>query len=876
MYNILISGYYGFHNIGDEAVLRTVVDSIQSSIEDADITILSHDPADTREKYGVHAVPRMSLPGIIHAIRHCDMLVSGGGSLLQDVTSKRSILYYLFIIGLALLFHKKVFIYSQGIGPIVSPFSRRLTAKYLRRVDGIAVRDQRSAQFLQEIGVPPDKLHVTADPVLRLAPADLEKGREILDAIGCKQDQGRLLVGWAIRTPDSSSDPAVTARFIQEVKRSVRWLRDTCHADSVLIPFHYEQDAKIIHQLSQELGQEVYCITDKHLSDEMLSIIGNLDLLVGVRLHSLIYAAVMGIPFLGVSYDPKIDAFLDSISMKPISTVEDFTLEKFQPEFESTLQHQQELTASTAKQVEALIKKLDKNDQMVREIAAQPPKKEKKRSGGIASAIGGVMLITIIAKVFGILRESVQASVFGTADAFYDSYNKTIYLFTTAAYAMCIAAVPIITKDMALDRKRGQKTANNLITFSLLLSLLGLGVWELLTLSPVSQFVYGAIGGELISYIRIMALSLPVIVVAYIMVAVFQSLDHFALQGSMGLPYSVFLIVYLALFGKTTSLHTYVILVCAAWLLQFAMCLPYCVKERYRYRPVLDLRQGYLKTFLKTSVVTIITSSMYLFCYLLDASRCSGMGQGMTSAFYYADKIFTPLTTTFIYSISAVMFPKFNKQYTRSGETEYKKYVWSITSSTLVIVFPVCALLMVFGGPMIKVLFESGNFTADSTATTTSVFVMYALGMAGFSVIDLLNKAFYTMNRSFAPLAISLGVIALNYVLNLVFGVTGPILALTTAAAMTIGAVITIVVMFRGSGIVKLGSSVKALIASGVVGAAVYGMKYLLVSATDGKLLLIVKCGGIGIVSLVLFLGLCFVLRIPEVTEVMRGKLKKA
>jgi polysaccharide pyruvyl transferase CsaB len=190
MYKILISGYYGFNNIGDEAVLRTVIDNLRNNMDDIDITILSQNPEDTREKYGVHAQPRMSLPKIIKAVKSCDMLISGGGSLLQDTTSKISILYYLFIIRLALLFKKKVFIYSQGIGPINSSFNRALTARFLKRVDGIAVRDEKSAQFLQQIGIPGESINVTADPVLRLEKAELSSGRKILDNIGCTKEPG--------------------------------------------------------------------------------------------------------------------------------------------------------------------------------------------------------------------------------------------------------------------------------------------------------------------------------------------------------------------------------------------------------------------------------------------------------------------------------------------------------------------------------------------------------------------------------------------------------------------------------------------------------------------------------------------------------------
>ena len=117
MYNILISGYYGFDNIGDESILRTLVTSLRERIPNCSLTVLSHDPAATREKYGVEAVERMSPLAIARAVRRCDMLISGGGSLLQDVTSSKSLHYYLAIIRFAQLLGKKVLIYSQGIGP---------------------------------------------------------------------------------------------------------------------------------------------------------------------------------------------------------------------------------------------------------------------------------------------------------------------------------------------------------------------------------------------------------------------------------------------------------------------------------------------------------------------------------------------------------------------------------------------------------------------------------------------------------------------------------------------------------------------------------------------------------------------------------------
>ena len=331
MVNILISGYYGFDNIGDESILRTLVSSLREHIPDCSLTVLSHNPTSTREKYGVEAVDRMSPVAILRAVKKCDMLISGGGSLLQDVTSSKSLHYYLSIIRCAEFFHKKVFIYSQGIGPIDRPGNRRAAAAALKRADGIVVRDERSAALLEEIGIARDKVVITADPVIRMKKPDGDVGAEILRKAGVSLD-GRLTVGWAIRERDTDS------RFVKELLRSIQMMKDKYNAQSVLIPFHYEEDGEVCRHIAAQLPDDTaVCLNEKYLSEDMLSIIGNMDLLVGVRLHSLIYAAIMGVPLIGISYDPKCTAFLNSVGLDKLSTKENFTAELFLPEAERVL-----------------------------------------------------------------------------------------------------------------------------------------------------------------------------------------------------------------------------------------------------------------------------------------------------------------------------------------------------------------------------------------------------------------------------------------------------------------------------------------------------------------------------------------------------------
>ena len=362
MYNILISGYYGFNNIGDESILRTVIDNLREKLGDIDITVLSQNPQQTAEKYGVKAAQRMSLPDIFSAVRRCDLLLSGGGSLLQDATSGRSILYYLFILGLAQLMGKKTFIYSQGIGPITSKRNRRLTSRILRRASGIVVRDSKSRDLLLEIGVPDKLIHVTADPVIRVKKADSSLGLEILRQEGCERVPGKLTVGWAVKA--RRPDPG----FYAEIEKSIRWLKEEFDADSVLIPFFHSEDLSVCETIAEHMDGQVGCLRQKYLSEETLSIIGCMDVLVGVRLHSLIYSAVMGVPMIGISYDPKVDSFLSSIGQSALCDVKDFSCEKFRTAFRDLIDNREAFCRSTEEYLAILIAKLDQNEDLIRGI----------------------------------------------------------------------------------------------------------------------------------------------------------------------------------------------------------------------------------------------------------------------------------------------------------------------------------------------------------------------------------------------------------------------------------------------------------------------------------------------------------------------------
>ena len=361
MNKIVISGYYGFNNIGDESILTAIISNIRDSIDDIDITVLSKDPELTYKKHHVDAINRKDILEIIREIRKCDLLISGGGSLLQDVTSSRSILYYLVIMMIGIMFRKKVMIYSQGIGPINKPFNKIFTKYVLNKVDFITLRDEKSQRVLQDINVDNKNINVTADPVIGLKRGNVDLGYEILKKSGLENNE-KPLVGFAIRGRDENEE---LVNIIANVSDEII---DGLGVNVVFIPFHHGEDIEIIDEIQKKMKNKAVCLKGKYDINEMLSIIGNLDLLIGVRLHSLIFGAVMNIPMIAISYDPKINNFMDYLDETVFSNIEDLESDKLLSEITEKINHEEEYKLQLYNKIEYLKERLHKNEDIISEL----------------------------------------------------------------------------------------------------------------------------------------------------------------------------------------------------------------------------------------------------------------------------------------------------------------------------------------------------------------------------------------------------------------------------------------------------------------------------------------------------------------------------
>lgn len=323
MKNVLISGYYGFNNTGDEAMIETMSSLLAK--RDCGLIVLSSNPEKTKELYNVQAYNRYKLSEIIKAIRKADLVVSGGGTLFQDITSKKSIWYYLGIVKIAQLFRKKIVVAYQGMGPIDTPWYRRMTRHILNKksVRLIGMRDKQAMEYAKNLGIKGDKLIFSSDMIFMMQPPAKERCEKILRDNVHQLEEGEKLIGFSIREWKEKDRTDILAEVADK-------LVEKYHARIVFFPFHKPKDAEIskiiMHKMKHE--DKTVLLPNRYLPSEILGTMGRMDVNIGVRLHALVFSAVMNVPTIGISYDPKIDGFLDMINLHPICTYESISSEQ--------------------------------------------------------------------------------------------------------------------------------------------------------------------------------------------------------------------------------------------------------------------------------------------------------------------------------------------------------------------------------------------------------------------------------------------------------------------------------------------------------------------------------------------------------------------
>ncbi len=306
-YGAAICGAYGKGNAGDDAILEAIVKELRDIDPDLPVWVLSRRPKETRLKYRVNAIYSFRLLRFFRRLGKTQLYINGGGSLMQDVTSRRSLWFYLLTISMAHKRHNKVLMYGCGIGPIQYPSNRRLCRRVLQKnVDAITLRDVNSQDELADMGVTNPEIILTADPtvILPAAPAEVTDG--LLES--CGLDPKGDYICFTLRTwPGFKEKAGVFAK-------AARYAWERHGLTPVFLPIEAKRDNVAAALVTAGLADVPHYVLPQCASSyHVIGLFARMRLVVSMRLHALVFAAGQGVPLVGVVYDQKVSSFLDYI-----------------------------------------------------------------------------------------------------------------------------------------------------------------------------------------------------------------------------------------------------------------------------------------------------------------------------------------------------------------------------------------------------------------------------------------------------------------------------------------------------------------------------------------------------------------------------------
>lgn len=357
---LVLSGYYGYDNLGDEAILEATLRRI-AQIKDVEPVVLSARPAWTTKLYDVPASKRTNPYHLIRDIATSHLVIQGGGGLLQDKTSFRSLLYYLGILFLASILGRRTFILAQGLGPFKRFSSEYLVKEFLSQAVGVTLRDKSSMAFMS-VHMPLDTpFELVADPAFLLEPCGDDRLKDILFEEDLDEiDSPLFCIAVKGRKRDKRAHVGL-ARAIDIIARGY-------DMHPVFVPFHHPSDMKFAKKVASFMEEESTILKKRWLPSEYLALFSKFEFVLGMRLHSLIFAAKAKVPFAGISYDPKIDEFLAEFGFKPITRVPILGPEIISEEMEDILEDRDEYRAKIIKTLYKLEERAEKAFKLLENI----------------------------------------------------------------------------------------------------------------------------------------------------------------------------------------------------------------------------------------------------------------------------------------------------------------------------------------------------------------------------------------------------------------------------------------------------------------------------------------------------------------------------
>lgn len=508
----------------------------------------------------------------------------------------------------------------------------------------------------------------------------------------------------------------------------------------------------------------------------------------------------------------------------------------------------------------------------------------------VAKAALGLMAATLIAKILGFGRELTLASAYGassTSDAFLVAMNIPAVIFTAIGTSLGTAFIPLYCEvNSSQGEKASIKYTNNIFNVVVLICIVISIIGAIFTPQVVKLFALGFKGETMekaVYFTRAMILGIPFLGISYIMMAYLQVKENFIIPGLMPVPYNTCIIISILLSVKTSP---YIL----PWgaliglLGQFLFQLPFAMKKGFRYKPYINFKDEYLKKMLWLVAPVLIGVAVNQINTIVDRTIASTLVEGSISALNYANKLNQFVMGMFIVSISSVVYPMLSKLSTENNKVKFNQSIIKAINIVILLVIPISVGAIILSTPIVKVLFQRGEFDARATYMTSVALVFYSIGMIGFGLRDILGKVFYSLQDTRTPMINGAIAMGLNIMLNILFvkftnmQLAGLALATSTAALVTVTMLFISLRIkigpFGGKTILSvfIKAITSALLMAVITIIAYRKVSYFLGSGTIKEVITLAVAIGVGAIVYALSI---VVLKVDEVNLILNGLKSK-
>lgn len=412
-----------------------------------------------------------------------------------------------------------------------------------------------------------------------------------------------------------------------------------------------------------------------------------------------------------------------------------------------------------------------------------------------------LMIATIIAKILGFVRELVLASSYGVSiysDAYITAMNIPLVILSIIGSTLSTIFIPIYYEiNNQLGEDDSLKFTNNVFNIIILVCAL-LTILCLIFINPlVKIFAIGFKGDTLniaVNFTRITISGIIFTGLSYLMTAYLQIKNNFIIPGLISVPKNIIIIFSIILSYMLLDPYIMIWGSLIGFIIEFLFQVPFVIKNGYRYKLYINIRDKYIKKAIYLIGPVLIGVSVNQINTMVDRTLASTLAEGSISALNYANRLNGFVITLFITSVVAVIYPKLSKLSSEGNRTQFIDSVSRSINSVIILVVPISVGAIVLANPIVRLLFERGNFDARATEMTSIAFAMYSIGMVAFGLRDILSKVFYSLQDTRTPMINGAIAMAMNIVLNIILVKYLQLAGL--ALATSISAIICIFLLF--------------------------------------------------------------------------------